>query len=81
MAWQLQDAINRFGALLKAAEPQGPQAILVRGKGRAILLSADDYHRLVARKGSPIDFFQRSPWSITDIPVRRSRDVGREIEP
>lgn len=80
MAWQLQDAKNRFSALVKAAEKQGPQMITVHGKERAVLLSADDYQHLMKRKGSLLDFFQQSPWATTEIDINRSRDIGREIE-
>lgn len=80
MAWQLQDAKNRFSALVKAAEKKGPQVITVHGKERAVLLSTEDYHRLIKRKGSLLDFFQQSPWAKTEIDVTRSRDTGREIE-
>ena len=46
MAWQLQDAKNRFSALVKAVEEKGPQVITVHGRERAVLLSAEDYRRL-----------------------------------
>lgn len=42
-AWQLQDAKNRFSALVKAAEKEGPQVITVHGKEKAVLLSAETY--------------------------------------
>lgn len=38
--WQIQDAKNRFSALVKAAEQEGPQVIAVHGKKKAVLLSA-----------------------------------------
>lgn len=80
MAWQLADAKNRFSALVKAAERQGPQMITVRGKERAVLLSAQDYQCLTKRKGSLLDFFQQSPWATTEIDISRSGDTGREVE-
>lgn len=80
MTWQLQDAKNRFSALVKAAEQEGPQIITVHGKEKAVLLSAEDYQRLMQRKGSLLEFFQHSPWAETEIDVSRSPDTGREIE-
>ena len=80
MLWQLQDAKNRFSALVKAAESEGPQVITVHGKERAVLLSAEEYQRLVMRKGSLLDFFQHSPWAKTDIDISRSKDMFREVE-
>ena len=80
MAWQLQDAKNRFSALVKAAEKEGPQVITVHGQEKAVLLSAEAYQRLVQRKGSLLDFFQRSPWAKTDIDISRAKDTGRDVE-
>lgn len=80
MIWQLQDAKNRFSALVKAAEQEGPQMITVHGKEKVVLLSAKAYQRLMHREGNLLDFFQNSPWAETDIDISRSRDVGRDIE-
>tara|TARA_R110002167_G_scaffold7641_1_gene36054 strand:- start:330 stop:578 length:249 start_codon:yes stop_codon:yes gene_type:complete len=79
-AWQLQDAKNRFSALVKAAENEGPQVVTVHGKDKAVLLSVEAYQQLIQRKGSLLDFFQSSPWAKTDIEISRSGDTGREIE-
>ena len=79
-AWQLQDAKNRFSALVKAAESEGPQVVTVHGKDKAVLLAVEAYQQLIQRKGSLLDFFQSSPWAKTDIEISRSGDTGREIE-
>ena len=79
-AWQLQDAKNRFSALVKAAESEGPQVVTVHGKDKAVLLSVEAYQQLIQRKGSLLDFFQSSPWAKTDIETSRSGDTGREVE-
>lgn len=80
MVWQLQDAKNRFSALIKAAEKEGPQVITVHGQEKVVLLSVEGYQRLMQRKGSLQDFFQHSPWAKTDIGISRSKDIGREGE-
>lgn len=80
MAWQLQDAKNRFSALVRAGENEGPQVFTVHGQEKAVLLSAEAYLRLVRHKGSLLDFFQHSPWPKTAIDISRSRDAGREVE-
>ncbi len=80
MNWQLQEAKNRFSELVKAAEKKGPQVITVHGKERAVLVSVEEYRRLVRRKGSLLEFFQKSPWSKADVDISRSKDLGRHIE-
>lgn len=46
--WTLQDAKNRFSAVVDAALTGHPQEVTRRGKPAVVVLSAQDYHRLVA---------------------------------
>jgi len=49
--WSLQDAKNRFSAVVDAAVAGQPQEVTRRGKPAVVVLSAEEYHRLVARAG------------------------------
>jgi prevent-host-death family protein len=80
MNWQLQEAKNRLSELVKAAEKEGPQVITVHGRETAVVLSAGEYQRLTARKGSLLEFFQSSPLRGVELDLTRSRDTGREVE-
>ncbi len=44
--WTLQDAKNRFSAVVDAAALGQPQKVTRRGKWVCVVLSADDYQRL-----------------------------------
>lgn len=44
--WTLQDAKNRFSALVDAAARGEPQKVTRRGKWVSVVLSAEDYQRL-----------------------------------
>ena len=46
--WTLQDAKNRFSAVVDAALSGHPQEVTRRGKPAVVVLSSQDYHRLVA---------------------------------
>jgi antitoxin Phd len=46
--WQLQDAKNRFSALVKAAAGGTAQVVTVHGQPAAVVLSAPAYERLLA---------------------------------
>jgi antitoxin Phd len=46
--WQLQDAKNRFSALVKAAAGGTAQVVTVHGAPTAVVLSAQAYERLLA---------------------------------
>lgn len=80
--WRLEDAKNRFSELVRWALAQGPQRVTRRGRDAVIVLSADDYQRLVAPRDL-VDFLQHSPLAEAlrhgAIELERSRDVGREI--
>ena len=44
--WTLQDAKNRFSAVVDAAARGEPQKVTRRGKWVSVVLSAEDYQRL-----------------------------------
>ena len=44
--WTLQDAKNRFSAVVDAAARGEPQMVTRRGKWVSVVLSAEDYERL-----------------------------------
>lgn len=45
--WTVQDAKNKFSAVIDAALAGTPQEVTRRGKPAVVVLSADEYHRLV----------------------------------
>ena len=44
--WTLQDAKNRFSAVVEAAARGEPQKVTRRGKWVSVVLSAEEYERL-----------------------------------
>ncbi|CAA7621004.1 Prevent-host-death family protein [Magnetospirillum sp. LM-5] len=79
-AWQVQDAKARFSELLRSAAAEGPQAITVRGRTTAVVMSQDEYERLKGRKPSLVEFLRTSPLSGVDLDVERDRSLSRDIE-
>lgn len=55
--WTLQDAKNRFSALVEAALAGRPQEVTRRGKPAVVVLSAEDYRRLLAGAGAARESF------------------------
>ncbi|MFA7105647.1 MAG: type II toxin-antitoxin system Phd/YefM family antitoxin [Dysgonamonadaceae bacterium] len=80
MSWQLQDAKNKLSKVVQEAERSGPQVITVRGQEAAVVLSVKDYRKLTGRKGSLVEFLQKSPWADVELPLERSTDTGRDVE-
>ena len=50
--WSLQDAKNRFSAVVDAALAGAPQEVSRRGKPAVVVLAAAEYARLVAAAGA-----------------------------
>jgi len=45
--WTVQDAKNKFSAVVDAALAGTPQEVSRRGKPAVVVLSTDEYHRLL----------------------------------
>ncbi len=81
--WQLQDAKNRFSAVVNAALEGEPQQVTRRGKPAVVVLAVDEYrrlcdaeksakpdfieHLLAIPKGGPEDLFERTPLHLRDV--------------
>ena len=78
--WQLQEAKNRLSEVVERACTSGPQVITVRGRVKAVLLSADEYKRLTQPATSLVEFFRQSPLYGIELDVDRRPDVGRDID-
>lgn len=80
--WRLEEAKNRFSELVRRALAQGPQRVTRRGRDAVIVLSAEDYQRLVAPRDL-VTFLQESPlaFALRDgaLGLERSRDLGRDV--
>jgi antitoxin Phd len=68
-AWSLQDAKNRFSAVVEAARRGEPQLVTRRGAPAVVVLAAEEYARLKALEE------QRAP-SLVDHLLAMPRDDG-----
>ena len=55
--WTLRDAKNRFSAEVAAALAGRPQQVTRRGRPAVVVLSAEEYHRLVTEAASHRESF------------------------
>ena len=80
--WKLEDAKNRFSELVRRVLAQGPQRVTRRGRDAVIVMSAEEYERLIAARDL-VDFLQDSPLAEAlcegALELERPRDVGRDI--
>ena len=75
--WKLEDAKARFSELVRRAS-KGPQHVTVRGKDAAVILSAEDFDRLIpAKPRTPFLAFMES-LHLDGLDLSRDRDTGRD---
>ena len=77
--WTLQDAKNKFSAVVDAALAGTPQEVSRRGKPAVVVLSAEAYARLMANavqtRGSFSDHLLAFPGAEVERAEVRPRDV------
>jgi len=78
--WQLQDAKNKFSSLVDKAQHNGPQFVTKHGKDAVVVLSVDEYKKLIKPKKSLVKFFQTSPLATAELDLERKKDLPRDIE-
>lgn len=78
--WQLQDAKNKFSNLVEKAQHNGPQVVTKHGKDAVVVLSIEEYKKLIKPKTNLVKFFQSSPLVKEDLDLSRSKEIPRDIE-
>jgi len=78
--WQLQDAKNKFINLVNSAQNNGPQIVTKHGKEAVVVLSFEEYKKLLKPKNDLPKFFQKSPLAKLDLEIDRNKDLPREID-
>ena len=78
--WQLQEAKNKFSKLVEKAQHEGPQFVTKHGKESVVILSVEEYKKIVKPKSNLVKFIQTSPLSKTLINIERDKSLGRDIE-
>jgi prevent-host-death family protein len=79
MAWQLQEAKQRFSELVRRAEAEGPQVVTRNGRDVVVVVAAAEYHR---DRKPPMDFkeFLMSGPDFDLLDIQRVKDRAREID-
>jgi len=59
--WQLREAKSRFSEVIDLTLTEGPQLVTLRGSDAVIILSVEDYRRLVGDAPNLIDHLLSAP--------------------
>ena len=67
--WMLQDAKARFSEVVRRAHSEGPQHVTVHGRDEVVVISADEFHRLLGDRTGQllVDALRDSP--LRDVPI------------
>ncbi len=79
MAWQVQEAKQKFSELVERAISDGPQTVTRRGVDVVVVMSVDEYRRIVAPRKDFKEFLMSGPdMSILDL--ERDQSLFRDVE-
>ena len=78
--WQLQDAKSKFSQLVESAMHDKPQFVTKHGNNAVVILSFEDYKKIVKPKTDLVSFFKRSPLAGMDLDLLRNKDFPRDFE-
>jgi prevent-host-death family protein len=76
--WTVAVAKARFSEVIDRAQ-YGPQTITRNGKPSAVIVSAEEWARKTARKGTLAEFLLASPLRGADLELERQRDTPRDV--
>src|SRR6266403_1261142 len=80
--WQLQTAKAKFSEVFRLARSVGPQRITRQGKEGVVMISDEQYDRLMVKLRQPksiVQFFRESPLVGVNLDLERDKDAGRNI--
>ncbi|MBR0911317.1 type II toxin-antitoxin system Phd/YefM family antitoxin [Bradyrhizobium japonicum] len=78
--WTLANAKARLSEVVDRAQ-SGPQIITRHGRPNAVVVSADEWARKTARKGTLAEFLLASPLRGADLELERVQDEPRDERP
>ena len=78
--WQLQEAKSKFSKLFEKAQSEGPQFVTKHGKESVVVLSVEDYQRIIKPKPNLFHFIQSSPL-ILNVTIAFPGRLNYEISP
>jgi len=79
-SWQLQEAKSKFSQLVEKAMKHQPQIVTKHGDEAVVILSVEDYKKMIAPESSLLDFFDNSPLKGMELDCQRAKDLPRDIE-
>ena len=78
--WKLQDAKAKFSQIVEDALKIGPQFVTRRGQKAVVVVSVEEYEKLISKKPSFKEFLLSCPKIDNDFEFERQKDYSRSME-
>ena len=78
--WKLQDAKAKFSQVVNDALKKGPQLVTRRGQKAVVVVSVEEYEKLVSKKPTFKEILLNCPKINNDFEFERQKDYSRNIE-
>ena len=79
MAWQLQEAKQRFSELVRRALEEGPQTVTRHGEEVVVVVPVEEFRRMSGGKPDFKEFLMSAP-DLSVLDLERPREMPREVE-
>ena len=79
MAWQLQEAKQRFSELVRRALEEGPQTVTRHGEEVVVVVPVEEFRRMSGDKPDFKEFLMSAP-DLSVLDLERPREMPREVE-
>jgi prevent-host-death family protein len=79
MAWQVQEAKQRFSELVRRALEEGPQTVTRHGQEAVVVVSAKEFRRLAGNMPDFKQFLLTGP-DLGVLDLERPRELPRDVE-
>ena len=77
LIWQLQEAENKFSEIVEETVKHGPQIITKEGIEIVVILSYEEYRKIVLSQKKLSEFFGSSPLAEVDLGLTRDKSEIR----
>ena len=78
--WKLQDAKAKFSQVVEDALKIGPQFVTRRGHKAVVVVSVEEYEKLISKRPSFKEFLLSCPKIDNDFEFERQKDYSRSIK-
>lgn len=78
-SWQLQEAKNQFSTVVEKALTDGYQVVTRHGQPAVVVMSVEEFRKLKPRAQPLSRFLADSPLRDLSDPLKRQRDLPRQV--